>query len=117
MRAFLGSVVALGLAVSAPMASAQTAPGTTSTQGIKAGVYQVDPDHTQVFAKYMHLGFNPTYIFFGEPSGSLTLAPAKLANRSEERRIGKECVSQCRSQWSAKHYKKNKVRNKVQVQL
>src|SRR3546814_2401191 len=55
MRAFLGSVVALGLAVSAPMASAQTAPGTTSTQGIKAGVYQVDPAHTQVVAKYLHL--------------------------------------------------------------
>ena len=84
MRAFLGSVVALGLAVSAPMASAQTAPGTTSTQGIKAGVYQVDPAHTQVVAKYMHLGFNPTYIFFGEPSGSLTLDPAKLANSKVE---------------------------------
>src|SRR3546814_11110047 len=55
MRAFLGSVVALGVAVSAPMASAQTAPGTTSTQGIKAGVYQVDPAHTQVVAKYLHL--------------------------------------------------------------
>src|SRR3546814_3568577 len=32
----------------------------------------------------MHLGFNPTYIFFGEPSGSLTLDPAKLANRKVE---------------------------------
>src|SRR3546814_8165091 len=32
----------------------------------------------------MHLGFNPTYIFFGEPSGSLTLDPAKLANSKVE---------------------------------
>src|SRR3546814_14561574 len=26
--------------------------------------------------------------------------------RSEERRVGKECVSTCRSRWSAYHYKK-----------
>src|SRR3546814_13695103 len=29
-------------------------------------------------------------------------------NRSEERRVGKECVSTCRSRWSPYHYKKNK---------
>src|SRR3546814_18213000 len=28
--------------------------------------------------------------------------------RSEERRVGKECVSTCRSRWSRHHYKKNK---------
>src|SRR3546814_13979713 len=28
--------------------------------------------------------------------------------RSEERRVGKECVSTCRSRWSADHYKKNR---------
>src|SRR3546814_14723126 len=28
--------------------------------------------------------------------------------RSEERRVGKECVSTCRSRWSPAHYKKNK---------
>src|SRR3546814_11532224 len=27
--------------------------------------------------------------------------------RSEERRVGKECVSTCRSRWSTYHYKKN----------
>src|SRR3546814_17650773 len=27
--------------------------------------------------------------------------------RSEERRVGKECVSTCRSWWSTYHYKKN----------
>src|SRR3546814_20153304 len=30
------------------------------------------------------------------------------ADRSEERRVGKECVSTCRSRWSPYHYKKNK---------
>src|SRR3546814_10969581 len=31
------------------------------------------------------------------------------ASRSEERRVGKECVSTCRSRWSPYHYKKNKI--------
>src|SRR3546814_11750167 len=29
--------------------------------------------------------------------------------RSEERRVGKECVSTCRSRWSPYHYKKKKT--------
>src|SRR3546814_19885122 len=41
-------------------------------------------------------------------------APARLAvpdawrMRSEERRVGKECVSTCRSRWAPYHYKKNR---------
>src|SRR3546814_12184354 len=31
------------------------------------------------------------------------------APRSEERRVGKECVSTVRSRWSPDHYKKNTV--------
>src|SRR3546814_16215608 len=30
-----------------------------------------------------------------------------ISNRSEERRVGKECVSTCRSRWSPYHSKKN----------
>src|SRR3546814_13756997 len=30
-------------------------------------------------------------------------------DRSEERRVGKECVSTCRSRWSPYHYKKKKT--------
>src|SRR3546814_4163986 len=33
--------------------------------------------------------------------------------RSEERRVGKECVSTCRSRWSPYHYKKQTNKNKV----
>src|SRR3546814_19490369 len=33
-------------------------------------------------------------------------------SRSEERRVGKECVSTCRSRWSPYHYKNNK-NNKI----
>src|SRR3546814_14297035 len=40
------------------------------------------------------------------------LQPALLGGvldvfRSEERRVGNECVSTCRSRWSPSHYKKN----------
>src|SRR3546814_16862838 len=33
---------------------------------------------------------------------------SSLVRRSEERRVGKECVSTCRSRWSPDHYTKNK---------
>src|SRR3546814_17711411 len=33
-------------------------------------------------------------------------AGAWMKRRTEERRLGKECVSTCRSQWSQYHYKK-----------
>src|SRR3546814_3814861 len=33
--------------------------------------------------------------------------------RSEERRVGKECVSTCRSRWSPYHYKKNNRKRKM----
>src|SRR3546814_17466028 len=33
---------------------------------------------------------------------------AALSPRSEERRVGKECVSTCSSRWSPYHYKKKK---------
>src|SRR3546814_21012129 len=36
-----------------------------------------------------------------------------LLDRSEERRVGKECVSTCRSRWSPYHKKKKKD-NKIQ---
>src|SRR3546814_11503247 len=35
------------------------------------------------------------------------------AQRSEERRVGKECVSTCRYRWSPYHYKKKKKLNRT----
>src|SRR3546814_14794030 len=35
-------------------------------------------------------------------------AALNRGRRSEERRLGKECVSTCRSRWGPYHYKKNK---------
>src|SRR3546814_19163916 len=37
------------------------------------------------------------------------LAVTALGLRSEERRVGKECVSTCRSRWSPYHYKKHDI--------
>src|SRR3546814_19160528 len=37
---------------------------------------------------------------------------SEKAERSEERRVGKECVSTCRSRWSPDHYKKKNKKQK-----
>src|SRR3546814_13098205 len=36
-----------------------------------------------------------------------------LVLRSEERRVGKECVRTCRSRWSPYHYKKTKLKKRI----
>src|SRR3546814_18939920 len=52
---------------------------------------------------------------FGDPvalavhGGDLT-QPRSLVTRSEERRVGKECVSTCRSRWSPYLQKKNNTK-------
>src|SRR3546814_14959912 len=40
------------------------------------------------------------------PRASGPLPTIVYYHRSEERRVGKECVSTCRSRWSPLHYKK-----------
>src|SRR3546814_1991404 len=40
------------------------------------------------------------------PQGSAQPHRPARFHRSEERRVGKECVSTCRSRWSPYHYKK-----------
>src|SRR3546814_16273463 len=42
----------------------------------------------------------------GEAGERATAARNAAANRSEERRVGKECVSTCRYRWSPYHLKK-----------
>src|SRR3546814_13162125 len=41
----------------------------------------------------------------------LDAANLRVGMRSEERRVGKECVSTCRSRWSPSHKKKTTHRN------
>src|SRR3546814_16344184 len=40
---------------------------------------------------------------------------ARKKARSEERRVGKECVSTCRSRWSADHYKKTTYTTSINI--
>src|SRR3546814_13158375 len=42
----------------------------------------------------------------------LWLEGRPIFDRSEERRVGKECVSTCRSRWAPYHYKKNTLTNR-----
>src|SRR3546814_16046585 len=39
----------------------------------------------------------------GSPLGTLDQTFARASKRSEERRVGKECVSKCRYRWSQVH--------------
>src|SRR3546814_3025387 len=41
-----------------------------------------------------------TYAFAGNAGYPASVDPIDLHDRSEERRVGKECVSTCRSRWS-----------------
>src|SRR3546814_15601988 len=48
----------------------------------------------------------------GEDAGAISPPAAAKGNgapRSEERRVGKECVSPCRSRWSPYHYTKKSI--------
>src|SRR3546814_16222473 len=44
------------------------------------------------------------------------LEPARGEQRSEERRVGKECVSTCRSRWSPYHSKNNTTLQEQYIQ-
>src|SRR3546814_15918424 len=37
------------------------------------------------------------------------------SDRSEDRRVGKECVSTCRSRWSQYHSKNNVIRSRLHI--
>src|SRR3546814_11772715 len=64
-----------------------------------ADVHMVDADdgHGPLLCLFLRVGF------------SLLSRPTRP--RSEERRVGKECVSRCRSRWSPYHSKKKDIKN------
>src|SRR3546814_14967078 len=45
--------------------------------------------------------------------GLIAVQRSVAPSRSEERRVGKECVSTCRSRWSPYHYKNNNTIRKT----
>src|SRR3546814_12873723 len=69
------------------------------------------------FTARLQLAVGPsTRVAIEEPRGPVrakllqgTAASPAGARRSEERRVGKECVRPCRSRWAPYHYKKTKI--------
>src|SRR3546814_19037603 len=51
-------------------------------------------------------GFQPAALQHSQVTGQ-AYGDRRKNNKSEERRVGKECVSTCRSRWSPYHSKKN----------
>src|SRR3546814_19343837 len=55
----------------------------------------------------LYIPYNSYRLSDGRDKYAQLLTP-KFFNRSEERRVGKECVSTCRSRWTRYHKKKKK---------
>src|SRR3546814_17114698 len=57
------------------------------------------------------------------PAAKITIRPFSMCRtarrriRSEERRVGKECVSTCRSRWSQYHYTKKQNQQTTSTQF
>src|SRR3546814_11228509 len=72
------------------------------------------PEEGALTAEHLFGSARPMQFEIGFGGGEHMAAQAKA--RSEERRVGKECVSTCRSRWSPYHYKKNKQKARDQTQ-
>lgn len=67
------------IAQSAPAQPAPMAlPGKPDYSRVTSGTYAVDPAHTLIGFTVDHLGFNPYFGIFGNPTGTLTIDPAKV---------------------------------------
>src|SRR3546814_11444815 len=86
-------------------------PGTTpesvrpTADRLRAGMVEATPEEFQKRLEAM-----TTAMVRNEEQRALVLADA---TRSEERRVGKECVSTCRSRWSPYHSKKQQRVNNI----
>src|SRR3546814_19498064 len=60
---------------------------------------------------YAKVAADGTLILLGRDASCINTGGEK---RSEERRVGKECVSTCRSRWSQYHSKKNTRKNSTE---
>lgn len=76
-KAFL---LALPLIATAPLLAqggAPEMPGKADPARVSAGTYLVDNHHAQIKWTVSHFGFNDYFGIFGQPTGSLTIDPAK----------------------------------------
>lgn len=73
-------LLALPLLATAPLLaqnSAPQAPGQPDPARVAAGTYAIDNNHAQIRWTVNHFGFNDYFGIFGQPTGSLTIDPAK----------------------------------------
>src|SRR3546814_2123261 len=74
--------------------------------GVQTCALPISPDTTRPvgITMFWPLADRPR-LAAGAPGGTtpVRLIDDDLATRSEERRVGKECVSKCRSRWSPYH--------------
>src|SRR3546814_5054126 len=75
---------------------------TIAWQGSGKDETGVDADSGEVLVKIDPRYFRPTEVDFllGDPGKARRVLGWRHTTRSEERRVGKECVSTCRSRWS-----------------
>jgi polyisoprenoid-binding protein YceI len=66
-----------GKAVASRQQAPAELPGVQDASRVAPGVYKVDPDHTQVLFTVNHFGFSLYTGQFIQPSGSLTIDPAR----------------------------------------
>src|SRR3546814_11187316 len=79
-----------------------------------------------MYQRFLHSGQTCVEWVYDAPFATFAAGPTSLfrftdstgckyisAHRSEERRVGKECVSTCRSRWSPDHEKKKTTHNKL----
>lgn len=73
-------LLALPLLAAAPLLAqggAPQLPGQADPSRVAAGTYTVDNHHAQIQWTVNHFGFNDYFGIFGQPTGSLTIDPAK----------------------------------------
>jgi len=73
-------LLALPLLAAAPIlaqSGAPQLPGAADPARVAAGTYAVDNNHAQIRWTVNHFGFNDYFCILGQPTGSLTIDPAK----------------------------------------
>src|SRR3546814_14177711 len=93
---------------------------------IRRTIQRVDADDVFCMLRYPGVDKDAFVVFFRRDHAAFAAAPQRrytlfvgiyieLLLRSEERRVGKECVSTCRSRWSPYHKQKKqkKQQNKT----
>src|SRR3546814_20522064 len=85
-------------------------------QIIKEGAYGIGADKWQTVAHFILPAARPGILTgaivglsraVGETAPVITIGTLTYIARSEERRVGKECVCTCRSRWSPSPYETN----------